>query len=376
MVSIRRGLARSCSLALLSALSLPQVAPSNDVARAAVRIGDVATVEGVRENPLMGYGIAVGLNGSGDRQQTIFSMQTLANVLRKMGVQAPANLILTRNVASVFVTATLPPFAAPGARIDINVASTGDAKSLEGGTLLLTPLYGPDGQVYAVAQGQLVLGGYTGGGQGNLVQVNHPTSGRIPGGAIIERGLAVDLSQMKKVSFLLQQSDFTTAENTAGVINKALGRQIATAIDSRRVELNVEGRNVPELIAEVEDLPVVVSQHARVVINERTGTVVMGGKVTLGACSVLHGSLSIAVSTQFEVSQPTPFAPNGQTLVVPQTKVETKEQPAHRLELNEGATVQDLVNGLQAIGATARDIVAILEAVRAAGALNAELIVI
>ena len=343
---------------------------------AVVRIGDVMTVEGIRDNPLMGYGIAVGLKGTGDGQQTVFTMQTLANVLRKMGVQVNGTAILARNVASVFVTATLPPFATAGTRIDVNVSSTGDAKSLEGGMLLLTPLYGPDGQVYALAQGPLVLGGYTGGAQANGVQVNHPTSGRIPAGATIERSLAMDLSQMKKLSLLLGLGDFATAENAAGAINQALGNQAATAIDSRRVEINVGGRNVPELLAQVQSLTITVNQPARVAVNERTGTVVMGGSVTLGACSVMHGNLTIAVTTVYQVSQPPPGSKTGQTVVVPETTVQAKEQPARRLELKEGTTVEDLVSGLQGIGATARDIIAILEAIKAAGALNADLVVI
>jgi len=366
-------------LLLAIALSAPMIAHSANPTTAgssSVRIGDITTVEGIRDNPLTGFGIVVGLNKTGDTQQTLFTMQTLANVLRKMGVQVNASVILARNVASVFVTATLPPFATAGTRIDVNVSSTGDAKSLEGGMLLLTPLYGPDGQVYAVAQGPLVLGGYTGGAQANVVQVNHPTAGRIPEGAIIERNLAVDLSQMKKLSLLLGQSDFATAENEAGAINQALGSQVATVVDSRRVEINVGGRNVPELLAQVQSLSITVNQPARVVVNERTGTVVMGGNVTLGACSVMHGSLTIAITTEYQVSQPPPFSKTGQTVVVPQTTVQAKEQPARRLELKAGTTVEDLVNGLQGIGATARDIVAVLEAIRAAGALNAELVMI
>ncbi len=361
---------------VLNASTIARGATPAGAGTGVVRIGDVMTVEGIRDNPLMGYGIAVGLKGTGDGQQTVFTMQTLANVLRKMGVQVSGTAILTRNVASVFVTATLPPFATAGTRIDVNVASTGDAKSLEGGMLLLTPLYGPDGQVYAVAQGPLVLGGYTGGAQANGVQVNHPTSGRIPEGGIIERNLAVDLSQLKKLSLLLGQSDFGTAENAAGAINKALGSQVAAAIDSRRVEVNVGGRNVPELLAQVQSLTITITQPARVAVNERTGTVVMGGNVTLGACSVMHGSLTIAITTQYQVSQPSPLSKTGQTVVVPQTTVQANEQPARRLELKEGTTVEDLVSGLQGIGATARDIVAILEAIRAAGALNAELVTI
>jgi flagellar P-ring protein precursor FlgI len=342
-----------------------------------VRIGDVTTVEGVRDNPLVGYGLAVGLNGTGDRQQTLFSMQTLANILRKMGVQVPGAVILARNVASVFVTANLPPFARPGQRLDVDVASTGDAKSLEGGVLLLTPLYGSDGKVYAVAQGPLVLGGYTAGGRGNQVQVNHPTTGRIPAGALVERDTAIDLTQMKTISLLLREPDFITAQNAASAINQSFGKGVATAVDGRRIEIPVAavGQPVPEVLARIEALPIAVHPRARVVINERTGTVVMGKEVSLGAASILHGNLAIEITTVFQVSQPAPLS-SGQTVVVPQTTVQAQEQPAHRVELKEGATVEDLVNGLQAIGATARDIIAILEALKAAGSLQAELEVI
>ncbi len=341
-----------------------------------VRIGDVTTVEGVRDNMLFGYGLVVGLNGTGDRQQTVFSMQTLANILRKMGVQAPATVILARNVGAVFVTANLPPFGRPGSRIDVEVASTGDAKSLEGGMLLMTPLYGSDGLVYAVAQGALVLGGYSSGANTNTVQVNHPTAGRIPGGALVERDTSIDLSQMKKLSLMLRQADFATAENTAVALNAAFGRPLAHAMDSRRIEVSLAdsgGQTVSQLLARIEDIKVIVHPETKVVVNERTGTVVMGRDVSLGACSIMHGNLAIEISTVYQVSQPSPLSSGGQTTVVPQTTVQSKESPARRVELKEGATVEDLVNGLQGIGASARDIIAILEALRAAGSLQAEL---
>src|SRR5579883_1842449 len=286
-----------------------------------VHLGDITTIEGVRDNPLVGVGLVVGLNRTGDQQPTIFPMQTLANILQKFGIQTPGRLILVRNIAAVFVTAELPPFAEPGTKIDVNVSSAGDAKSLEGGTLLLTSLYGADGNVYAVAQGPLTIGGYT-----------------------------------------------------AGVA----GKNVATAVDSRRIDIPVSamgGQSVTQFFARIEDLAVTINPRAEVVVNERTGTIVMGGDVTIGAVSVMHGNLAIAITTQYQVSQPPAFS-TGQTVVVPQTTVQYKENPAKRLELPQGATVEDLVNGMQSIGATPRDIVAILEAIKAAGALNAQLRII
>ena len=344
------------------------------------RIKDVAMVEGVRDNPLVGYGIVVGLNGTGDRRQTIFTAQSLANILRRMGVTIPSpDRMRVDNIAAVFVTATLPPFARPGLRIDVTASSIGDAESLEGGFLLLTSLHGADGQVYAAAQGPITLGGFSAGGRGNKLQVNHPTVGRIPGGAIVERDTAIDLRQLPPLSFLLRDPDFATARDMAAVINREFGSDLAYAVDSRRVEirpLDSNPESIPELLARIENLSVSIHSRAIVVVNERTGTVVMGKNVKLGAVSILHGNLAIEIATEFEVSQPAPFARTGETVVVPQTSVRAQETLARRIELGQDATVEDLVRGLQAIGATARDIVAILQAIKAAGALHAKLEII
>ncbi len=360
-------------------LALGTIAPgvrAEDAKIHTARLKDVTSVEGVRDNMLLGYGLVAGLNGTGDRQQTIFSTQTLANMLQKMGVSvaAPATM-LVHNIAAVFVTATLPAFAQPGMRIDATISSIGDAKSLEGGTLLLTSLFGPDGQVYAVAQGEIVLGGYSAGGRGNTKVLNHPTVGRISGGALVERDTAVNLDDFKSVSLLLHNPDYATARDVAAVVNREIGKNVAQAIDSRRVEItgiDKEPDAVPRLLARIEELSVQFSTPAKVIVNERTGTVVMGADVSLGPCSILHGNLAIEVTTRQEVSQPQPFG-QGQTEVVPQTTVKAQEGPAQAIHLEEGATVDQLIQGLQSIGATARDIVAILQAIKAAGALQAEL---
>ncbi len=360
---------------LLGLLALPAALPANDVSPRQVRLRDVATVEGVRDNLLIGYGLVVGLNGTGDRQQTLFSVQTLANLMQKMGIQFNASAVVVKNIAAVFATATLPPFARPGTQLDVTVSSTGDAKSLEGGFLLLTTLHGPDGEVYATAQGPLTNGGYTAGGRANSVQVNHPTTARIPAGGIVERDGSLDLSRMTKVSLLLRDPDFGTAKEVAGAITRELGKDMARAVDSRRIEIRVPqpgAEAVSDLLARVENLTVAIHPRAKVIVNERTGTIVMGQEVSLGPCSILHGTLSVVITTEYQVSQPEPYS-RGQTQVVPQTAVHASESPARRIELKEGATVDDLINGLQAIGATPRDIVAILEAIRAAGALQAEL---
>lgn len=338
------------------------------------RIKDLTTVEGIRDNQLFGYGLVVGLNNTGDKQQTIFSIQILVNMLQRMGVNVKSQLlnIQVRNVAAVFVTADIPPFSRPGMKMDVTVSSIGDAKSLAGGTLILTPLSAPDGQVYAVAQGPLIIGGYSAGSAANSKVVNHPTVGRIPEGALIERDTSVDLTKFKSVNLLLRDADFDAARDIALAINKDLGSDAAHAVNSRRVEIP-SVTDVQSLMARIGDLTVHLKPPAKVVVNERTGTIVMGGNVTISACSILHGNLSIQVTTEFQVSQPAPFSKNGQTTVVPQTQVQANEGPVQVIQLKEGATVEELIRGLQTLGASARDVVAILQSIKAAGSLNAEL---
>ena len=366
-----------CGL-LLTALLLSVPVPAADEAIQKALIRDITSVEGVRDNPLLGYGLVVGLRGTGDRQQTIFSTQTLGNILQRMGVQIPSTTVKVNNIAAVFVTANLPPFARPGTRLDVTVSSVGDAKSLEGGLLLLTPLYGADGRIYGAAQGAVTLGGYSAGGGGNAKLLNHPTVGRIPGGGLVERDTALDLRQLPRLSLLLTDPNFSTAEKVAAAINHEFGLQVASVMDSRRVDVVAPDKSHPDfpaMLARIESLDVEVERRARVVVNERTGTVVMGKDVRLGAVSILHGNFSIEIATQFAVSQPEPFS-KGQTEVVPQTAVTAQETPARRIELTEGVRVEELVNGLQKIGATARDVIAILQAIKAAGALEADLEVI
>ncbi len=343
------------------------------------RIKDVASIEGIRDNQLVGYGVVVGLRGTGDTQQTIFPMQTLLSILLRMGVNVPqtgtlsAQNMQVKNMAAVFVEATLPPFSHTGEKIDVTVSSAGDARSLEGGVLLLSPLYGPDGQIYAQAEGPLVIGGYRISAGFNTTQVNYPTTGRIPGGALVERAVPFDLKQMHAVDVELQDADFHTAERMAQAIDVSLGAPRAHVVDSRTVELIPQpGESLPALLDRVESTEINVYPRAKVVVNERTGTVVIGGKVRLQPVQILHGGLSVNVVTEFQVSQPNAFG-QGTTQVVPQTSVQANDKPVNRIELKQGATVEDLVDELQKIGATARDVISILQAMKAAGALEADL---
>jgi flagellar P-ring protein precursor FlgI len=343
-----------------------------------IKIRDLTSVEGVRENPLIGYGMVVGLTQTGDSQQTVFTTQTLANIMQRMGAQIPPATAVVKNVAAVFVTASLPAFARPGTQVDVTVSSVGDAKSLEGGQLLLTPLYGADGQVYAAAQGPIAVGGYAVGGAGASKQMNHPTTGRIPSGGRVERSVAFDFNHLAPVSLLLREPDFSTAGEISDAINREFGHAVASARDGGRVEVDASATGVVNLtavLARIENLVVNVQRRARVVVNERTGTIVMGKDVRLGAVSILHGGFSVQISTDYSVSQPAPFS-SGKTEVVGETELKTKERPAKRLEIGEGASIDELVGGLQRMGATARDVISILQAIKAAGALDADLEVI
>ncbi len=366
-------------LALAWALVAAAVPAGAEDAGRLARIKDVATIEGIRDNQLVGYGLVVGLRGTGDSSQTVFPAQTLISTLERMGITVPqtgansASNMQVKNMAAVFVVATLPPFSTPGYKVDITVSSAGDARSLEGGILLMTPLYGPDGQIYAQAQGALVLGGYMASAGGNTKLSNHPTTGRIPGGALVERAVPFDLEQMHKIGVVLNDADFHTAERMAAAINDSLGARRAHAVDSRRVEIAcAPGEDTAALLDKVEGVEVDVYPRARVVVNERTGTVVIGGTVRLQPVSILHGGLSVNVLSQTEVSQPGPLS-SGTTQVVQQTTVQATDKPVNRIELKEGATVEDLVEELQRTGAGARDVISILQAMKAAGALEADL---
>jgi len=340
------------------------------------RLKDLVSIEGIRDNQLVGYGLVVGLNGTGDSRQTVFSAQSLTNLLTRMGVAVSPTLILVRNTAAAFVTADLPPFAQPGTRIDISVAAVGDATNLQGGILVLTPLKGPDGQVYAAAQGSVVTGGFVAGRGGNSKTLNHPTAGRVPNGAIVER-LAPSVTPEGKVKLQLRQADFTTAARISLAINQKFGggtSEPARAENSGLISVDVPPayRAKPvEFLGELENLTVVADRPARIVINERTGTIVMGKDVRIAPVAILQGALTVEIQTTLNVSQPSPLA-TGQTAVTPDVNVNAKEAQARNVVLKQGASVEELVRALTAIGSTPRDIIAILQNLRVAGALEAD----
>lgn len=345
----------------------------------ATRLKDIASLQGTGSMPLVGYGLVIGLNKTGDRRQTIFSAQTLANMLQRFGVSVPALQIKVENIASVLVTTELPPFARPGARLDITVSSVGDARSLQGGTLLPSPLRGPNGEIVALAQGPLSIGGFGGGTGSNSVQINHLTVGRVPSGALVQVGSGATLGTMDALFLTLRDPDFVSASRVAQAINRDLGVDAARVLDPGTVSLQVPvtyRTNVAELMARIEVLPVDTDAVARVVINERTGTVVVGGHVRLGPAAVAHGNLSVLISTKLEVSQPAPLARTGETKVIANETVNVKESSAQLVTLEEGTTLDAVVRGLNALGASPRDIIAIMQALKAAGALRAEIVIL
>ena len=345
----------------------------------AARIKDIASFEGVRGNQLVGYGLVVGLNGTGDGSQSAFTPQSLANMLRRLGIVVEPEKVRVKNVAAVMVTAEVPPFSRSGRAVDVTVSSIGDAKSLSGGTLLLTPLRGPDGAVYASAQGSVSVGGaFSASAGGATAQRNHPTAGRIPSGAFLERDVVFALGGRQEMRLLLKDPDFTTAARMERALNGVFGAGTARAEDSGGVMLRMpgaEGRGPVEFLAQVEDLTVEPDAPARLVFNEKTGTVVMGADLRISRVAIAHGNLSVEVETDVAVSQPERFSPKGETVVTEQPTIHAKEEAARVLVLDEGASIGDLVNGLNRIGATARDMIAIFQAIRAAGALQAEIIV-
>jgi flagellar P-ring protein precursor FlgI len=348
--------------------------------RGAVRLKELVAFEGARDNQLIGYGLVVGLNGTGDKRQSVFSAQSLANLLERMGVSVTASALLVRNTAAVMVTANLPPYAQPGTRIDVNAAAIGDAQNLQGGILVLTPLKAADGRVYAVAQGPVVTGGFVAGRGGNSQTVNHPTVGRIPAGAIVETA-PPSVAPSSAIKLQLKRADFTTAARIAKALNQrfASGAEPLARAENAALVSIVEppayaSRHV-EFLAEIESLTIEADQPIKVVVNERTGTIVMGKEARIRPTAILHGALTVEIRTTPVVSQPNALS-GGTTAVTQQTSTSSKEERARSVTLDQGATVEDLARALSAIGATARDIIAILQNLRASGALEAEVEVI
>ena len=347
----------------------------------AARIKEVAAVQGVRSNQLVGYGLVVGLDGTGDQTtSTPFTQQSLNALLQQMGVTVPPGTTMqVKNVAAVMVTAQLPAFAQPGQTIDINVSSMGNAKSLRGGTLIATPLKGADGQIYALAQGNLIVGGAGASAAGSKVQINHLSAGRVPEGATVERAVATPLNQGEFLQLDLNASDFSTAREVARTINAKMGADTAHAIDGRVVRVRMPASPDARVgfLADIENLPVeLAAPAAKVVINARTGSVVMNQTVTLSACAVAHGNLSVTISTTPVISQPSPLSSGGSTVTKEKADITIKQEAGALIQLPASAKLADVVKALSALGATPMDLLAILQAMKSAGALNAELEVI
>ncbi len=340
----------------------------------AERIKDIASFEGVRENQLIGYGLVVGLEGTGDKG--ISTMQSIANMLQRMGLAVRPNEIKAKNAAAVMIIATLPPFPKPGLRIDALVSTIGDAKSLQGGTLLIAPLRAADGNVYALAQGPVSIGGFIGGGGGAKVQKNHPTAGRVPEGALIERDPPFTLGSNGELRLFLHKPDFTTASIISKKINETLQSELAYTTDPSSIKIKIPSaysNKIADFISQIEVINVTVDLPAKVVVNERTGTIVIGDNVKISPIAVAHGNLTIEVRTEYQVSQPPPFAPPGaETVVVPKQEVKVKEEKASLVQVS-GVTLGEIVKALNALGVTPKDLISILQVMRKSGALKAEL---
>jgi flagellar P-ring protein precursor FlgI len=350
---------------------------SGTVAESA-RLKDIAFFEGVRSNQLIGYGLVVGLEGTGDKSGAVYTNQSVANMLNKIGMKINPGDLSIKNTAAVIVTAELPPFSKKGARIDVLVSSIGDAKSLQGGTLLVTPLKSHDGKVYAVAQGPVSMGGFVAGIGGATISKNHQTVAKVPGGAFIEKEVPFSLAGKSELFLIFRHPDFTTAKSAADEINNALGGAMATARDGGSVAIVVPAEyrnNIVDFIAKIEKLTIKEDTISRVVVNERTGTVVMGKNVTISTVAVSHGDITIQINTDSEVSQPGAFSA-GRTVVTDITDVQVFEKPASLVLLKQTITLGEVVTALNEVGVTPRDLVAILQALKAAGALQAELVII
>ncbi|MGR5236450.1 flagellar basal body P-ring protein FlgI [Vibrio alfacsensis] len=364
------------SFLLALTLGLPVTAQ----AKVEIPLMDLVDVQGIRENQLVGYGLVVGLAGQGDKNQVKFTSQSITNMLRQFGVQIDANMDpKLRNVASVSVTASVDPMAGPGQTLDVVVSSIGDAKSLRGGTLLLTPLRGIDGEVYAIAQGSVVVGGLSAEGKsGSKVEVNTPTAGRIPNGATLEREIETDFNERDEVTLNLRKPSFTTAKNIAREINNTFGPDVAVAINKARVEMRapMDTQQRVIMMSMLEEMSVVEGRKpARIVFNSRTGTVVIGKNVKVGEAAVSHGNLTVRISESQQVSQPNAFA-DGETKVIDQSKINVNEELAQMVIWPAGTELNTIVNAVNSLGATPMDLMSILQALNEAGALNAELVVI
>ena len=342
------------------------------------RLKDIADFEGVRDNVLVGYGLVVGLNRTGDTiTNSVFTRQSLLGMLDRLGVNAKDAALKTQNTAAVIVTATLPPFARPGSRVDIVVSALGDAKSLLGGTLLVTALLGADGEVYAVAQGPLAVGGFSAEGAGASVTRGVPTSARIPNGAIIERSVGFALKELRAITLALRAPDFTTAMRVSATVNAFAGREIAETLDPGTVRIGVPGDypgGVVALMTDIERLTVIPDQQAKVVINEENGVIVINQDVKIAPVAIAQGSLTVRITETPQVSQPSPFSRRGDTVVVPRTDIQVTESGTGKIAmLSRGASLRDLVNGLNALGVSPRDLIGILQTLKSAGALRADL---
>jgi flagellar P-ring protein precursor FlgI len=344
-----------------------------------VRLKDIASIKGTRTNQLIGYGIVVGLNGTGDGNGTKFTVQSLVNMMERLGLHALPDEVKVANVAAVMVTANLPPFARVGSKMDILISSIGDAKSLQGGTLLLTPLKGADNKIYALAQGPLLVGGFAASGAaGGGVQKNHPTVARIPGGATIEQEIPFELNRLDDLTIALQRPDFTTALRVSDAINRSLGEKTAFPSDAGTIRIQVPGaykNNLVPLIASLEQIHVSPDNKAKIVLDERTGTVVLGENVRLAPVAIAHGNLSVTIKEEKDVSQPNPFS-QGSTVVTDDSKVDIKEGDQKLLIVDQGTTLGEVVKALNAIGVTPRDLISVFQAIKASGALQAELEII
>jgi flagellar P-ring protein precursor FlgI len=346
----------------------------------AERLKDIASIQGVRQNQLIGYGLVVGLDGSGDQTtQTPFTVQSVVTMLQNLGVNlTPAGSLQLKNVAAVTVTTSLPAFAQPGQTLDVTVSSMGNAKSLRGGTLLMTPLKGADGQIYGIAQGNVLVGGAGAAANGSRTQINHLSVGRISAGATVERAVPSSLGQGEVVHLELNETDFSTASRVVSAINKQFGAETAAALDGRviRVRAPINSDERVSFLGALESLPVTPAQMAaKVILNARTGSVVMNQAVTLDSCAVSHGNLSVIINTGNAVSQPAPLS-NGQTVVTQNSQIEIKKDPGQVMLLKASTSLAEVVKALNAIGATPQDLLAILQAMKAAGSLRAELEII